>query len=1007
MNTAAPSMSSGLALNTLRGYFSRAGHYAIDTPNGCLQRSRQRSFNPLFLSSRLRPAAIWEFVVLTRVLPIALFLVPLPPVAAEVESSLLSHTRQMTFEGRRAGEGYFSADGSRLIFQSERDAANPFYQIYLMDLETGDVEQISPGHGKTTCAWIHPSNNKVLYASTHDDPAARDKMKAELDFRAAGKERRYSWDYDPAFDIYQQDLITGERRNLTSAEGYDAEGAYSPDGRQIVFASNRHAYAAPMSAADAEVFEHDKSFMMDLYLMDADGSNLHRLTDTPGYDGGPFFSADGKKITWRRFSKDGATAEIFSMDLASGEQSQLTRMGVMSWAPYFHPGGDYLIFASNPEGFANFELFMVDAAGLRTPVRVTYTEGFDGLPVFSPDGKTLSWTSNRTAGGQSQIFIADWDDAEARRLLDIGGPGSESGAVGQASTVDLTSTDGAIRAADARLHVARLSDDQMAGRFTGSAGERRATDYVAGVFEQLGLQAAGDQGGWFQTFSFAAGARLGKDNRLAIAGLAEPFEPMLDRDWRPLALSRSGELAAPVAFAGYGIVAPGTDEVPDYDAYGDLDVQGKWVMVLRFQPESISPAWRRHWLHYSDLAYKAAVAKRRGALGLIVVTGPQAAASHDLVELKMDAASPATSLAGISISDDLGARLLATAGHDLAVLQPRLDEGKAVEVFELPALEVAASMDIARERRSARNVVGRLPAQSPSALAPVILGAHIDHLGRGEGSGSLARDDERGAIHHGADDNASGVAAMLESAQYLTALRAQGQLAARRDILFAAWSGEELGTLGSAHFVEQLAAGGDLQGKVSAYLNMDMVGHLRNKLYLQGTGSSNVWPREIERRNVPVGLSIATKQDPYLPTDSTPFYMQGVPILNAFTGAHEDYSTPRDTADKLNYEGIRDIARLMSGIARSLALADTPPDYLEVERQQSGLTRKHLRAYLGTIPAYGQDESVKGVKLQGAVKGGPAEKAGIAKRRYAGRPGGRRGRDHSRFHERSGRLEGG
>jgi Tol biopolymer transport system component len=919
--------------------------------------------------------------VATYVLSTAIFFV-LSSIAAayaepvgDTESALLSQTRQLTFEGRRAGEGYFNADGTQMVFQSERDADNPFYQIYLMDLETGDVEQISPGHGKTTCAWIHPSNRKVLYASTHDDPAAREKMQAELDFRASGKERRYSWDYDESFDIYAQDRDTGERRNLTAVLGYDAEGAYSPDGSQIVFASNRHAYAEPVSTADAAIFEHDKSYMMELYLMDADGSNVRRLTQTPGYDGGPFFSADGKRVTWRRFSKDGATAEIYTMDLASGEERQLTRMGVMSWAPYFHPSGDYLIFASNREGFANFELFMVDAAGRGEPVRVTYTEGFDGLPVFSPDGKRLSWTSNRTASKQSQIFIADWDDAEARRLLGIGDQAADAGTT---AAVDLTPTDGSIRAEDARLHVEHLSSEDMAGRFTGSAGERQATAYVAGVFEQLGLQPAGDRGGWFQTFRFSAGAALGADNRLTVEGLGEPFQPTLDSDWRPLALSRSGRTdAAPVVFAGYGIVAPDADEVPAYDSYGDLDVSGKWVMVLRFQPDSIPPAWRRHLLHYSDLAYKAAVAKRLGAIGLIVVSGPAAVVSQQLVELKADAASATTSLAGVSISDDLGARLLSAGGHDLAELQRRLDDGKTVEAFALPEVTLAASLEITRKRRTARNVVARLPAPQAAGRPPVIIGAHVDHLGHGEGSGSLAREDERGAVHHGADDNASGVAALLESAQYLSTLRAQGKLAAQRDILFAAWSGEELGTLGSSHFVELLADGGDLKGKVSAYLNMDMVGHLRTKLYLQGTGSSSAWSREIERRNVPVGLPIATKQDPYLPTDSTSFYMQGVPILSAFTGAHEDYSTPRDTADKLNYEGVRDVARLMSGIARSLALAESEPDYLAVERKQSGLARRHLRAYLGTIPAYGQDEAIKGVKLQGAVKGGPAEKAGI------------------------------
>jgi Tol biopolymer transport system component len=230
-----------------------------------------------------------------------------------------------------------------MTFQSERDLSNPFYQIQLMDMLTGDVATVSPGYGKTTCAWIHPSGQRVIYASTHEDPEARAKMQAELEFRASGQERRYSWDYDEHFEIYTQDLATAHRTNLTNALGYDAEGSYSPDGTRIAFSSNRRAYSGEMSAADAEIFEDDKSHMMDIFIMDADGSNLRQLTDSPGYDGGPFFSPDGSMITWRRFSVDGSIAEIFTMDLATGVEHQLTRTGVMSWAPYFHPSGDYLI----------------------------------------------------------------------------------------------------------------------------------------------------------------------------------------------------------------------------------------------------------------------------------------------------------------------------------------------------------------------------------------------------------------------------------------------------------------------------------------------------------------------------------------------------------------------------------------------------------------------------------------------------------------------------------------
>jgi C-terminal processing protease CtpA/Prc len=157
---------------------------------------------------------------------------------------------------------------------------------------------------------------------------------------------------------------------------------------------------------------------------------------------------------------------------------------------------------------------------------------------------------------------------------------------------------------------------------------------------------------------------------------------------------------------------------------------------------------------------------------------------------------------------------------------------------------------------------------------------------------------------------------------------------------------------------------------------MDMIGRLDETLYLQGTGSSPVWAREIERRNVPLGLAIVTSADSYLATDATPLYLKGVPILNAFTGPHTDYSTPRDTADKINYAGGEKVARLMAGIALSLARAEDAPAYVRQERPKDSIGRRHIRIYLGTIPDYAQGET-KGVKLSGTTKGGPAEKAGV------------------------------
>src|SRR5438132_316261 len=314
------------------------------------------------------------------------------------EARFLSHTRQLIFEGRRSGEGYFSPDGKSLIFQSKREPGNPFYQIYILDFETGDSHRVSSGIGKTTCAFFRPGSDEVLFASTHLDPETSAKQKAELEFRASGKERRYSWDYDEKMDIFLARRDGSNLRRLTSEQGYDAEASFSPDGKLIVFCSLRSAY--PTNKLSAEEFKHlqtDPSWFGDIYLMQADGSNVRRLTRTPGYDGGPFFSPDGQRVIWRRFTERGDTADVYTMNLDGSDERRLTDFGAMSWAPYFHPSGRYVIFTSNKFGFGNFELFIVDANGEREPVRVTFTDGFDGLPVFSPDGKRLAWTSSRTA----------------------------------------------------------------------------------------------------------------------------------------------------------------------------------------------------------------------------------------------------------------------------------------------------------------------------------------------------------------------------------------------------------------------------------------------------------------------------------------------------------------------------------------------------------------------------------------------------------------------------------
>ncbi|GMW01046.1 MAG: hypothetical protein AMXMBFR84_21830 [Candidatus Hydrogenedentota bacterium] len=895
------------------------------------------------------------------------------------EQQFITSARQLTFEGKRAGEGYFSSDGTKLIFQSERVADNPFCQIYLLDLTTGDTRRVSPGTGKTTCAWIHPSGDKALFASTHLDPETHRKQQEELDFRASGKERRYSWDYDPAYEIFEKSLPEGEPANLTNAVGYDAEGSWSPDGRLIVFASNREAYNRALTDAEKELLDRDPSYFMDLYVMNADGSNVQRITASPGYDGGPFFSPDGSRIIWRRFSEDGATAEVYTAALDGTDSRQITRLGAMSWAPYYHPSGKYIVFTTNKHGFDNFELYLVDTAGEKEPVRVTYTPKFDGLPVFSPDGNHLCWTSNRTASGTSQLYLSNWNHDAALAAL---GSANTASAPTESEPIS-PSANSAIVPEDMKSVVTALASDEMAGRLTGTEGEQKAVDYVAGLFKNLGLVPAGDNGTYFQSFDFTAGVSLGGSNAVTVrlTGTDTPHSFVADEDWRPLAFSSVGTIeASTVVFAGYGIVAPTEGSIGEYDSYAHLDVTDKWVLLLRYVPENVSVEERAHYSRFASLRYKAMVARDKGARGIIVVTGPNTQTKDELVKLAFDASLSGAGIGGISVTNAVADVLFSRAENSLAELQSELDNGIPVMGFDLPSLTVSATIDIVHEKSTGKNVLGRLQSGSVSKHQAILVGAHVDHLGEGAGgASSLARPNEVGMIHYGADDNASGVAGMLEIAAYFAGIKLRGEPVLKKDVVFAAWSGEELGLLGSSHYANQLAEsiGSDaLSPSIAAYINMDMIGRLRDNLALAGVGTSSIWPGEIERANVPVGLTLTLQQDAYLPTDATSLFMKGVPFLSAYTGAHEDYHTPRDTAEKINYEGAAKIAQFLALVTRSLATADTVPDYIEQTKPEDQGMRASLRAYLGTIPDYAQTD-VQGVKLGGVSKGGPAEAAGI------------------------------
>ena len=310
-----------------------------------------------------------------------------------------ANIRQLTFGGENA-EAYFSSDGSELVFQTTREGV-PCDQIYRMDLDGENMELVSTGDGRTTCGYFYPNDESIVYASTH---AGDLECPPPPSF-----EMGYVWAVYDTYDIYRVGTDGSDLVQLTDVPGYDAEATIGPDGR-IVFTSVR----------DGD---------MEIYSMDGDGGDVRRLTDRQGPDGGPFFSADGSKIVFRgREIPDGeeyddykrlldqglwrpTSLEIFVMDADGSNLTQVTDLGGASFGPFFHPDGDRIIFSSNwhnPEG-RNFDLFMVNIDGTEVE-QITFNETFDGFPMFSPDGSQLVFASNRdsAAEGDTNVFIVDW-----------------------------------------------------------------------------------------------------------------------------------------------------------------------------------------------------------------------------------------------------------------------------------------------------------------------------------------------------------------------------------------------------------------------------------------------------------------------------------------------------------------------------------------------------------------------------------------------------------------------
>lgn len=535
----------------------------------------------------------------------------------------------------------------------------------------------------------------------------------------------------------------------------------------------------------------------------------------------------------------------------------------------------------------------------------------------------------------------------------VGGP-----AFGQVScpSVEEATRDLSADPTETMRHIRYLADDRLEGREVGSPGARCAGEYIAGALQSLGLTPAGSNHDFFHRFSVRKGVRLGSGNALRVAGRAY----MIGSEWVPLGFSASGHMEHDLVYGGHGLTGDDAadDEPADGggtgeggaeeagDPYARMDISGKIVVVEWGDPDAPHGMSLR-----GDSHFKAMEASGRGAAALLVLA-PE----------------------GMRLPDPSG-ETRATLSIPVAMVT-----GEAAETVRAAAQEGSSAglaVDISPETVEARNVVALLPGADPDrAREYIIIGAHYDHLGFG-GDGSLAPDSRE--VHNGADDNASGVAAVIEIARQLAAGPPPD-----RGVLFMAFTGEEKGLWGSARFVAEPTVPLD---DAAAMLNFDMVGRMQDRsLTVFGTGTAEEWDDVLDDANADLSepLAIAGVADGYGPSDHSSFYAEGIPVLHFFTNTHEDYHRPSDDWRKVNGEGVDLVVELASGVVRRLAGADDGDAVaLTAVRQappspgggSASSTSGYGAAYLGSIPDMTPRDT--GLRLTGVRAGSPAEEGGL------------------------------
>jgi len=516
-----------------------------------------------------------------------------------------------------------------------------------------------------------------------------------------------------------------------------------------------------------------------------------------------------------------------------------------------------------------------------------------------------------------------------------------------------------------RKHITYLASDELEGRKAGTKGDSLAATYIRDKFRAAGAELQGDNG--FQYFSLVAGVSQGDGNSFFVNGQKADVSV----DFMPLSFSSSATVDAEVIFAGYGITGISGDI--NWDDYASADVKGKWVMVLRGDPEPENQ--NSAFIPLATDRSKALTARDKGAAGLILVS-PSGMEKKDVpLDLSYDKTVSDAGIPVVSVTRMLASKILRLPVTAIDSLE-KIMLGKVLPVSLRPETKVKASTDVIRQKVISRNVMAVIPGSDISMRNEyIVVGAHYDHLGMG-GAGSGSRVPDLHAVHGGADDNASGVASLIELAEWF----GKSENRTSRSLLFVSFGAEEMGLVGARHFVANSPVS---LKSIKAMINMDMVGRLNAEspvVTISGTGTFTVADSLVDALSSTAAFEVRKVADGYGPSDHAAFYGEGIPVLFLTTGAHSDYHTPDDNVDRINFPGQVKVTEFVATLSTGLGNMKSAPIFKESgTRNQAGHYGRNLKVTLGIMPDVSGGETSGGMKVEGVRKDGPAERSGMLK----------------------------